>query len=180
MKRIVVFFAALMLGAVLPAQDLDKPMDWMETSPKAIVEAGPQAIPVVDFEGLLALLQQEDNRIRVINFWATWCAPCIEELPYFEEMAGKYGSSGVEVFLVSLDFPAAWEGRLPKFIRKKGLKSPVIILDDPDQNSWIPRVDPGWSGAIPATLIYRGDTRAFYETTFDRASLEAAIESFIR
>ncbi len=180
MQRVVLFFAALFICTAVPAQDPDGRMDWMEASPKSVVADGDITIPVVDFEGLRALLQQEDDRIRVINFWATWCAPCIKELPYFEEMARKYAGSGVEVFLVSLDFPAAWEGRLPKFIRKKGLKSPVVILDDPDQNDWIPRVDPRWSGAIPATLIYRGDHRAFYETTFERDTLEAALKPFIR
>ena len=180
MQGSILLLVALLMVTALPAQDLDGRMDWMETSPKSIVEDGALAIPVLDFEGLRALLRQEDDQVRVINFWATWCAPCIKELPYFEEMGRKYASSGVEVYLVSLDFPAAWESRLPAFIRKKGLQSPVVILDDPDQNSWIPRVDPGWSGAIPATLIYRGDKRSFYETAFDRASLETAIKSFIR
>ena len=152
----------------------------MTNPPRSKIVSGDLVIPVVDFQGLQPLFEQDDGKVRVVNFWATWCAPCIKELPYFEEVRSQYTSRGVEVILVSLDLPSMWESRLPSFIRKKQIASPVVVLDDPDQNSWIPRIDPGWSGAIPATLIYSGKDRKFYETTFDRESLHTAIESFLK
>lgn len=161
------------------AQRSGNPYSWMEGNPLATIKAGDLEIPVVDFEGLKPLLGQKDDTVRVVNFWATWCAPCIAELPFFEEAARRYSQDGVVVILVSLDFKSMWDQRLPSFIRKKGIESPVVILDDPDQNSWIPEVDPDWSGAIPATLIYRGTQSQFYETAFDRESLKTAIETFI-
>jgi len=177
------YFYVLLLTCVftnpLLAQKPRNGFPWLEQDPKSLIQEENLEIPVVSFKGLLPLLKQSDGKIRVINFWATWCAPCVKELPYFEEAARTYAEKGVEVILVSLDFPSMWETRLPAFVKKKEISSPVVVLDDPDQNSWIPKVDPEWSGAIPATLIYTADDRQFYEQTFDRASLKEAIESFI-
>ena len=161
------------------SQDPAKGFPWMDQPPKSTIKKGSLEIPVVDFEGLYPLLHQSDKKVWVVNFWATWCAPCIKELPYFESLSAEYADKGVEVVLVSLDFKSMWEKRLPDFVDKKGIASPVVVLDDPDQNAWIPQVDGDWSGAIPATLIYSGDRREFYEQTFDKASLRQAIDSFI-
>lgn len=153
---------------------------WLEQDPKAHVEInGETNIPVVSFEGLAPLLDQSGPEIRVINFWATWCAPCVKELPHFEALREKYAGRGVEVTLVSLDMPAFWEKRLPDFIEKRDIRTPVVVLDDPRQNDWIPKVSPDWSGAIPATLIYTEGRRAFYEKSFDGPALEAVIDSFL-
>ena len=161
------------------AQSPQSGYDWMQAEPKTLIVDADLEVPVVDFEGLAPLLSKTDGKVRVVNFWATWWAPCIKELPYFEEVTARYPPNRVEVVLVSLDFPSMWEERLPSFIRKKQLKSPVVVLDDPDQNSWIPKVDPAWSGAIPATLIFDDSNRAFFESAFDRESLLSTIESFI-
>ena len=111
------------------------------------------AFKIVDYDGLEDYLEKSKVAITVVNFWATWCKPCIKELPYFEEVEAKYDDQDVDVILVSLDFPDQIE-RLNKFIEKRNLKSEVVMLDDPDANSWINKVDPSWSGAIPATIIY--------------------------
>ena len=179
MCRTYLLILALAFCTVVSSQNSYNAFPWLEQSPKTTISRGDLKIPVVNFEGLYPLLHQSGDKIRVVNFWATWCAPCIKELPYFESLGKEYASKGVEVVLVSLDFPSMWEKRLPDFVEKKGISSPVVVLDDPDQNSWIPRVDANWSGAIPATLIYSADRRQFYEKTFDKASLRKAIDSFI-
>jgi len=124
------------------------------------------------------LLQTKDDKVHIVNFWATWCKPCIKELPYFEEIGSEL-SDKVDITLVSLDFGNQLDTRVKPFIKKKELESRVVLLDDPKSNVWIDLVDKSWSGAIPATVFYKGDKRKFYEKEFhSTAELKAIISSF--
>lgn len=134
-------------------------------------------VKTVDYSELEDYLSKSTAAITVVNFWATWCKPCIKELPYFEKIHAKYDQAGVEVILVSLDFLDQIE-RLEKFIAKRNLKSEVVLLDDPDANSWINKIDKSWSGAIPATIIFNQKKKSFYERSFTFQELEKEIEKF--
>lgn len=133
---------------------------------------------VYNFEELEPLLNRDDNAIHIVNFWATWCKPCIEELPVFQEIHDT--DKNIEVLLVSLDFPDKVDEQLKPFIRKQHLTPPVVLLDDPHENVWIPKVDSTWSGAIPATLIYNKEKRLFYERSFTRETLSKELEKFTK
>ena len=137
-------------------------------------------LDIYDFEGLKPFLTTETDKIYVVNFWATWCAPCIKELPYFEAINTVYGDRNVEVLLVSLDFPKKYDSHLKPFIKKNQLKSKVVALNDSDSNSWISQIDPSWSGAIPATIIFNKDKRQFYEQTFTYEALETELKKFLK
>lgn len=139
-----------------------------------------EKIELVNFQELEAMLDRDDDKVRIVNFWATWCKPCIEELPYFEELNDSLGGDELEVILVSLDFPDKLDSQLIPFVEKRHLEPEVILLDDPRENEWIPKVDPSWSGAIPATLMLRGSSRKFFEKSFTRASLFKEVENFIK
>lgn len=134
---------------------------------------------IVDFEGLKPYLNKNDNKTYIINFWATWCAPCIKEMPYFEEITKTHDPSMVEVILVSLDFPKQFETKLKPFIKKNSIQSKVLALDDLNMNHWIPQVDESWSGAIPATIIYNKHKRSFYETSFTKEELNLVLTQFL-
>ena len=138
------------------------------------------SIEVYNFTELKPLLNANDDSTYVINFWATWCGPCVKEIPYFQELHNIYGKKNVKVILVSLDFPDKLESQLIPFIKAKKITPQVILLDDPDENTWIPMVDGSWSGALPATLIYNKNKRAFYEQSFTKKSLQKEIEKFIK
>ena len=137
-------------------------------------------LEVYNFDEFSKFLNKKDDKVYVINFWATWCAPCVKELPYFERINKEYGGENVEVILVSLDFPHLYESRLKPFIVNKKLKSKVIALDDPDMNNWIPKVDSTWSGSIPATIIYKNSTREFFERSFTYNELETELKPFLK
>ncbi|RED48308.1 TlpA family protein disulfide reductase [Seonamhaeicola aphaedonensis] len=136
-------------------------------------------LEIYDFERLEPILYKEDNTIYVINFWATWCAPCVKELPYFEDLYANYKDKNVEVILVSLDFPHQYESKLKPFIKERDLKSKIVVLDDVDSNSWIPKVNKDWSGSIPATIIYKDNKRQFYEQSFTYNELEEVLKEFL-
>ncbi len=129
----------------------------------------------LDYSQLQPLLHQNSESVQVVNFWATWCAPCIKELPYFEELNKN---KNIEVILVSLDFPKHKQKRLIPFVEKHKLQSRVVHLDDEDENYWINDISPTWSGAIPATLIYTQNRRGFYEQSFTKEELFQDVKSY--
>ena len=136
-------------------------------------------IEVLNLSELEPLLKNADaEKTYVINFWATWCAPCIKELPYFQEL--HESQEDIEVILVSLDFPDKLESQLIPFIEKNKITPQVILLDDPDENTWIPAVDSTWSGALPATIIYNKNKRSFYEQSFTKEGLMSEVEKFTK
>jgi len=140
-----------------------------------------QELKVIKYPDLAKIIAQEDSPIKVINFWATWCKPCVKELPQFEALNEKYKSEGLKLILVSLDFAEEADTRVKQFVDKKNLKSSLYLLDETDYNSFIDKIDPRWSGAIPATLMidYRNDKRDFYEKEFKEEELEKTYLKFI-
>ncbi|WP_109829453.1 TlpA disulfide reductase family protein [Reichenbachiella versicolor] len=102
----------------------------------------------------------------VINFWATWCAPCVKELPYFDEYGKKNANKPVKVLLVSMDFKSRIQSQLVPFIEKKKIESEVVVLADPKQSAWIDKVDSNWSGAIPATIFIVNGKKYFKEKSY--------------
>lgn len=134
---------------------------------------------VLNYDQLAPMLQKNDDKTYVVNFWATWCKPCVEELPAFEKLHETYKDKNVEVILVSLDFPNQIESELIPFIKDRNLQPKVIVLDDPNQNKWINGVDKSWSGSIPATLIYNKNKRSFFEQSFSYELLTKELQQFI-
>jgi thiol-disulfide isomerase/thioredoxin len=130
-----------------------------------------QVFTEIGREHLLELTAQESDTTYVINFWATWCSPCVKEIGYFEELFLAHQESKVKVILISLDFQDRVDRQLLPFLKERSLTAPVMLMTDLDYNSWIDRVDPSWSGAIPATLIYNRERRIFLEQELSREEL---------
>jgi thiol-disulfide isomerase/thioredoxin len=131
-------------------------------------------ITVYDFNGLEPLLYTKSDKTYLINFWAMWCAPCVEEMPYIQEYARN--NPDVEVIFVSMDFPKDIETKLKPFLEEKNISSKVVLLDDPDANTWINKINPDWSGSIPYTIMFNNKKRFYYERPFvDLLDLENEI-----
>lgn len=170
-------FYIILLFIIVSCKNEAKPVDVASIESNAVqIE---QALEIYDYEGLQKYLTTDSDTTFVINFWATWCAPCIKELPYFEDMQTNYADKKVEVILVSLDFPNKYDSNLKPFIKDHKLKSKVVALNDTDSNSWIPKISEAWSGAIPATLIYNKNKRQFYEKSFTYDELETEVKQFL-
>lgn len=169
MKRSILFLTILLMTVSCKNNSDSKNVETAEI----------KSVPVYNFDEFEYMLHFEDDKTYVVNFWATWCRPCIKELPYFEEMRENYKESGVEVILVSLDFPEKLESHVIPFIEKHKLQSKVVLLDDVNSNRWIPLVSEEWSGAIPATIIYNKNQRNFYERTFTYEELITELNTLL-
>ena len=137
-------------------------------------------IEVVDFEGLYSKIDLSVDKTYVINFWATWCAPCVKELPHFEEVNKEFKDKNTEVILVSLDFPSQIESKLKPYLKKNKIKSKVILLDDSKMNTWVPKVSEQWDGGIPATLIVNASNYNFYPKPFKKEELFTEINKVLK
>lgn len=117
----------------------------------------------------------------VINFWATFCKPCIAELPHFQAVAEKYKKEGVKLLLVSLDMKEAYPKTIGAFLKKRKITAPVYFLNETDADLFIPAVDSTWSGVIPATLFihHAKNYRSFTENELSRKSFEEEIRKML-
>jgi len=146
---------------------------------RPIVPSADGHIPVVDFSGLRPMLSPHPDTVRVVNFWATWCIPCIKELPAFEKASQELEGQAVEFIFVSLDQAENLTSRVIPFLEKRQLRATHFLLDDPKANSWIPLVSKEWTGAIPATIVFRGGEAFFREGTLTYEELMGSINGML-
>ncbi|MFT6865759.1 MAG: thiol-disulfide isomerase/thioredoxin [Cyclobacteriaceae bacterium] len=132
-----------------------------------------QQIQVIKLDQLQQVIDIKTDKVKVINFWASWCGPCVQELPYFDALVKN---AQLEVSLVSVDFIQDIE-KANTLLRKKGIKSSSYLLDE---KSFVAEIESSWSGAIPATLILdTNGTRYFYEQAFTELELQELVNSII-
>ncbi len=136
-----------------------------------------QPAELIKLSQLQTLIEEKSDQIKVINFWATWCAPCVKELPLFETL--NQDRKDAKVILVSMDIDLDPDPeKVYKFVSRKKVQSKVVILDERDPNSWINKIDKSWSGALPSTLFINTITgkRKFVEREMHAGDLEKFIE----
>ena len=138
-------------------------------------------ITVLQYEALFDLLNAEKDVLYVVNFWATWCSPCVEELPDFVAVDNEMrANTSYKMLLVSLDAASDIED-VKLFKQTHSISPQVLLLDDIRRmNDWIPKVEPYWGGAIPATLFYRnGKSLHFVEGKLNKEQLLQHINNFL-
>ena len=142
-----------------------------------VLQAFAQKAEVVKLEDLQKKIDAKSEKILVINFWATWCGPCIKELPLFEKLHLE-NRPNVEVTLVSMDLDLdPDQQKVDKFILRKKIQAPVVLLDAKNPNEWINKIDKQWSGSLPATLVINQKTgqRKFIGKELHEGGLEALL-----
>ncbi len=140
-----------------------------------------QTIPSWKITDVVNYYNQKTDSIYVINFWATWCKPCVAELPYLQRITKRYASKKVKLMLISLDIASFYPGKIKKIARRRGIKASIGWLNETDADYFCTMVDKKWSGSIPATVIVNAATgyKAFYEQQFMPEEFEAELKKAI-
>lgn len=125
-----------------------------------------QNVKLLNIDQLNERIKNGKDSTYVVNFWATWCAPCIKELPHFEKLNAEFKAEKLAVLLVSVDFKSKLKSAVIPFVKRKNMKSEVFLLNESSPQEYIDRIDKSWSGSIPATLFIKGDKRTFIESEF--------------
>lgn len=154
MVRIIIFMTCLLWSNLAMAQEAE----------------------LVKLDQLQKIMKSENEHILIVNFWATWCAPCLKELPLFEKLGAE--RKDILIKLVSMDMDLDPNpSKVRDFVNRKKIKSTVLILDERNPNDWIDKVDKRWSGALPATLVInnKNGKRRFVEKELHEGELEKLI-----
>ena len=143
----------------------------------AVLSVHSQNVETIKFSELQDKILYADAPLTIFNFWATWCGPCVKEMPHFESIEST--NSGIKVYFVSVDFQQDLE-KVKKFVDKRSVKSEVLFLDEKDPDSYMRKVSSDWSGAIPATLFVTNLGKTFfYEKAFTKEELQNTVEKYL-
>jgi thiol-disulfide isomerase/thioredoxin len=147
-------------------------------TPGSLIAQKVEYIKVPDLE---KILKNPDNKLFVVNLWATWCAPCVKELPGFEKVAREYDDSRVKFIMISLDFPSEVENQLLPFLKKNQISLDVAVMTDTDYDSWVRKIDKDWQGNIPSTLLFNNTrkTRYFHSGDLSESELKKLIDKYL-
>jgi thiol-disulfide isomerase/thioredoxin len=134
----------------------------------------------VDETGFRQLVGANKGKVVVVDFWATWCSPCREEMPQLVGLERKYRSRGLRLVTVSCDDPEQ-ESDARRFLVENRVPGPLYVKRAADDEKFINFIDRKWSGALPALFLYdrKGRmVRSFIGET-DMAALEKALQSLL-
>ena len=137
-----------------------------------------KSLKIAELEKIIA----ETKTPLIVNFWATWCIPCIEELPYFLQEYANHKKDSLQLLLVSMDFKEEFPGKVRSFAKKRKITAPIVWLDETNADIFCPKIDSSWSGAIPASVFINPKTgyRKFYEEQLSHEQLKKEIMAILK
>lgn len=158
MKKLFLFFILLAIG----------------------VSAHAQQIPALNARQIIARTAAKDT-VYIVNFWATWCPPCVAELPEFNALQQRYAGKPVKVLLVSLDFKEDYPFKLARFLERKRMTPEVVWMSDTNPNVFIPLIEETWEGSIPATaIVHTGKNyKKFVEGTVTERQIATVVDKLL-
>lgn len=142
------------------------------------LESNAQKVGLMNIDQLHARLANGGDTTFVINLWATWCIPCVEELPGFEKFQDQFGREKMKVLLLSVDYVSVLDSKVKPFVEQRKLKNEIWVLNEENQQEYIDRIDSNWSGSLPATLFVNKSKRNFFERQFTLPELITAYQKF--
>ena len=122
------------------------------------------------------------GHVVLVNFWATWCGPCVAEFPAIVQVSRQYQSRGLTTIAVSADSLQDRQTKVEPFLTKQGAAFPVYLEQSADPEDFINAFDPSWQGDLPRTFIYDRAGRRVKTLTGEQTaqSLAAAIKPYLK
>lgn len=137
-----------------------------------------QKIPQWNIVNVVNYFSKDNDTTYIINFWSTWCKPCLEEIPYMQKIVNKYKDQKIKFLMVSLDTKKVYGQNLTKVIKARKITAPVVWLNETDADVYCPKIDSSWGGALPATLFI--NNKANYKKFFEGQMSENEFEKEIQ
>ena len=167
----------LLLGAVL-ALLVNCQVEENRSQTESSQESTPE-IHLINKAGLEKLINQRNDRILLINVWATWCNPCREEFPDLVSLFDEYENRDVDIVGISVDYPDEIDSKILPFLQSQQVNFPVYLQNFEKQEDFINFLNTDWSGALPASFVYdtAGELKLFLLGKQSYEELVTAIES---
>ena len=129
-----------------------------------------------------ALRDSWKGQVVVLNLWATWCAPCVAEMPEFVKLHNEYKDKGVKIVAISADDTSEVNTLVARFVRDKGLPFEIGVMDTDDPQQFIDLINKEWPGTLPSTFVYDKTGKLIYSRfkIIDRAELLKAVEGALK
>ncbi|MGZ3864597.1 MAG: TlpA family protein disulfide reductase [Bacteroidia bacterium] len=132
-------------------------------------------VGVKDFAQFEKSVRKTNDTLYVVNIWATWCVPCVKEMPFFFQSAKTHANEKVKIVFASMNSLKEME-TVQGFTDRKNILQDVFILNAGNPNEWIDKVDKSWGGSIPATVMYKESKKVFFrEGDFTQTELDSII-----
>jgi len=139
-----------------------------------------QSLSALDESSYRTLIQAQAGNVALVDFWATWCAPCRKEIPLLASLADRLSDKRFRLITISADDTEA-EKAAVQFLQKSGISGPAYIRRAKDDDAFIRAVDPKWSGALPALFLYDRGGKLVKSSVgeTDLVALEATIRKLL-
>jgi thiol-disulfide isomerase/thioredoxin len=160
-----ILFIIVLVTALVPC--------FAQTAPSAATPL----IRKIKIDDLEKTISQSDHPV-IVNFWATYCVPCVKEIPYLQSTVSRYQEKKVELVLVSLDPPGYYPAQIAAFAWERNFTAPIVWLDETKAGYFCPKIDPRWTGGIPSSLFINNKTH--YRRFFDRQLTEPQVDLEIK
>ncbi|MCX6589936.1 MAG: TlpA disulfide reductase family protein [Acidobacteria bacterium] len=146
----------------------------------AAVVAQSKKLPLMDEAGFQKLLASSKGKVLLVNFWATWCVPCREEMPALAKLEAKLRAKGLTLVTISADEPED-DATAQAFLKKSGITVPSYLKQAKNDEKFISGIEAKWSGALPALFLYdkTGKKAQSFVGETDLKVLEAAITKLL-